>query len=153
MNRYYFWLYFIFFFSARLLLAIEPFAIKDIRYPLDISFSMISTLQDANEQTKLYHFLVESYVKQSLVDRAFLVIQSLPKSKLALSIPLYKTLFVTFYDQHDAKSTISLINKLDATIRPHIIEACFKAFAKSLRFAVEIDNRRKDIIPSSKGTL
>ena len=29
----------------------------------------------------------------------------------------------------------------------------FKAFAKSLRFAVEIDNRRKDIIPSSKGTL
>ena len=35
----------------------------------------------------------------------------------------------------------------------HIIESCFKAFAKSLRFAVEIDNRRKDNIPSSKGTL
>ena len=126
MNRYYFWLYFIFFFSARLLLAIEPFNIKDIRYPLDISFSMIHTVEDANEQTQLYHFLVESYVNQSLIDRAFLVIQSLPKSKLALSVPLYKTLFVTFYEQHDAKSTISLINKLDATIRPHIIEACFQ---------------------------
>ena len=35
----------------------------------------------------------------------------------------------------------------------HIIESCFKAFAKSLRFAVEIDKRRKDNIPSSKGTL
>ena len=35
----------------------------------------------------------------------------------------------------------------------HIIESCFKAFAKSLRLAVEIDNRRKDNIPSSKGTL
>ena len=35
----------------------------------------------------------------------------------------------------------------------HIIESCFKAVAKSLRFAVEIDHRRKDNIPSSKGTL
>ena len=35
----------------------------------------------------------------------------------------------------------------------HIIESCFKAFAKSLRFAVEIDSRRKGNIPSSKGTL
>jgi len=35
----------------------------------------------------------------------------------------------------------------------HIIESCFKAFAKSVRFAIEIDNRIKDIIPSSKGSL
>ena len=35
----------------------------------------------------------------------------------------------------------------------HIIESCFKAFAKSVRFAVEIDNKIKDIIPSSKGSL
>ena len=35
----------------------------------------------------------------------------------------------------------------------HIIESCFKAFAKSLRLAVEKDDRRKDKIPSSKGTL
>ena len=35
----------------------------------------------------------------------------------------------------------------------HIIESCFKAFAKSVRFAIEIDNRTKDIIPSSKGSL
>ena len=35
----------------------------------------------------------------------------------------------------------------------HIIESCFKAFAKSYRIAVEIDSRRKNKIPSSKGTL
>ena len=31
----------------------------------------------------------------------------------------------------------------------HIIESCFKAFAKSYRIAVELDLRRKDQIPSS----
>ena len=35
----------------------------------------------------------------------------------------------------------------------HIIESCFKAFAKSVRFAIEIDNKIKNIIPSSKGSL
>ena len=35
----------------------------------------------------------------------------------------------------------------------HIIESCFKAFAKSVKLSVEVDERIKDIIPSSKGTL
>ena len=35
----------------------------------------------------------------------------------------------------------------------HIIESCFKAFAKSIRMAITIDQRAKNIIPSSKGTL
>ena len=35
----------------------------------------------------------------------------------------------------------------------HIIESCFKAFAKSTRIAIEIDKRTENIIPSSKGTL
>ena len=35
----------------------------------------------------------------------------------------------------------------------HIIDSCFKAFAKSVRFAIEIDNKIKNIIPSSKGSL
>ena len=35
----------------------------------------------------------------------------------------------------------------------HIIESCFKAFAKSVRIAVEIDSRIKNIIPSSKGLI
>ena len=35
----------------------------------------------------------------------------------------------------------------------HIIESCFKAFAKSLRISISIDDRIKNIIPSSKGIL
>ena len=35
----------------------------------------------------------------------------------------------------------------------HIIESCFKAFARSLRISVEIDKKIENIIPSSKGTL
>ena len=35
----------------------------------------------------------------------------------------------------------------------HIIESCFKALARSLRTALEIDPRNKKSIPSTKGTL
>ena len=35
----------------------------------------------------------------------------------------------------------------------HIIESCFKSFARSIRQALTIDERIKDLIPSSKGTL
>jgi imidazoleglycerol-phosphate dehydratase len=35
----------------------------------------------------------------------------------------------------------------------HIVESCFKALARSLRAAVEIDPRKGDAIPSTKGTL
>ena len=35
----------------------------------------------------------------------------------------------------------------------HIAESCFKALARALRDALEIDPRQKDRIPSTKGTL
>ena len=35
----------------------------------------------------------------------------------------------------------------------HIIESCFKALARSLRTALEIDPRNKKSIPSTKGSL
>ena len=35
----------------------------------------------------------------------------------------------------------------------HIIESCFKSFARSIRHALTVDERMKDIIPSSKGML
>ncbi len=35
----------------------------------------------------------------------------------------------------------------------HIAESCFKALARVLRSAIEIDPRQKDRIPSTKGTL
>jgi imidazoleglycerol-phosphate dehydratase len=35
----------------------------------------------------------------------------------------------------------------------HIAESCFKGLARALRVAIAIDERRKDEIPSTKGTL
>jgi imidazoleglycerol-phosphate dehydratase len=35
----------------------------------------------------------------------------------------------------------------------HIVESCFKGLARSLRQAIEIDPRRADAVPSTKGTL
>ena len=35
----------------------------------------------------------------------------------------------------------------------HIIESCFKAFARSVRYAISVDEKIKDLVPSSKGLL
>jgi len=45
------------------------------------------------------------------------------------------------------------IRQLDGINSHHIIEATFKAFARAIRMAVEIDPRRAEKIPSSKGVL
>ncbi|NCJ06324.1 imidazoleglycerol-phosphate dehydratase HisB [Synechococcales cyanobacterium C] len=45
------------------------------------------------------------------------------------------------------------IRQLDGINSHHIIEATFKAFARALRMAVELDPRRQQSIPSSKGVL
>ncbi|MCW8969773.1 MAG: imidazoleglycerol-phosphate dehydratase, partial [Rhodospirillales bacterium] len=35
----------------------------------------------------------------------------------------------------------------------HIVESCFKAAARALRQAIEIDPRKTDAVPSTKGVL
>lgn len=45
------------------------------------------------------------------------------------------------------------IRQLDGINSHHIIEATFKAFARAVRMATEIDPRRAGMIPSSKGVL
>lgn len=45
------------------------------------------------------------------------------------------------------------LRQLDGINSHHIIEAAFKAFARAIRMALEIDPRRADTIPSSKGVL
>ncbi|NEO15364.1 MAG: imidazoleglycerol-phosphate dehydratase HisB [Moorea sp. SIO3F7] len=45
------------------------------------------------------------------------------------------------------------IRQLEGINSHHIIEATFKAFARAMRMAVEIDPRRAGMIPSSKGVL
>ena len=63
-------------------------------------------------------------------------------------------LFHEFFKAFSNESKCNLhVENMYGKNNHHIIESCFKAFAKSLRFAVETDSRRKDNIPSSKGTL
>ncbi|HAZ46828.1 MAG TPA: imidazoleglycerol-phosphate dehydratase HisB [Cyanobacteria bacterium UBA11369] len=45
------------------------------------------------------------------------------------------------------------IRQLDGINSHHIVEATFKAFARAMRMAVEVDPRRAGAIPSSKGVL
>lgn len=35
----------------------------------------------------------------------------------------------------------------------HIVESCYKALARALRVAIEIDPRQRDVVPSTKGVL
>lgn len=63
-------------------------------------------------------------------------------------------LFVEFFKAFTNESKCNLhIENFYGQNNHHIIESCFKAFAKSYRIAIETDNRRNNQIPSSKGTL
>ena len=63
-------------------------------------------------------------------------------------------LFLEFFKAFTNESKCNLhIENIYGQNNHHIIESCFKAFAKSYRIAVEIDKRRENQIPSSKGTL
>jgi imidazoleglycerol-phosphate dehydratase len=63
---------------------------------------------------------------------------------------LFQEFFKAF--SNEAKCTLHIEN-LYGKNNHHIIESCFKAFAKSLRISIEIDEKIKNIIPSSKGIL
>tara|TARA_Y100000589_G_scaffold243081_1_gene230682 strand:+ start:280 stop:885 length:606 start_codon:yes stop_codon:yes gene_type:complete len=63
---------------------------------------------------------------------------------------LVREFFIAFVNN----SGVTLhINQLQGINAHHIVEASFKAFARALRMATEIDLRRADSIPSSKGML
>ena len=63
-------------------------------------------------------------------------------------------LFIEFFKAFTNESKCNLhIENLYGQNNHHIIESCFKAFAKSYRIAVDVDQRRKNQIPSSKGSL
>ena len=63
---------------------------------------------------------------------------------------LFKEFFKAF--ANNAKCNLHIEN-FYGTNNHHIIESCFKSFARSVRSALTIDKRTKNIIPSSKGTL
>ena len=63
-------------------------------------------------------------------------------------------LFHEFFKAFTNESKCNLhIENLYGQNNHHIIESCFKSFAKSVRAAIEIDERTKSIIPSSKGSI
>ena len=63
-------------------------------------------------------------------------------------------LFLEFFKAFTNEAKCNLhVQNLYGKNNHHIIESCFKAFAKSYRSAIEIDQKRKNSIPSSKGTL
>jgi imidazoleglycerol-phosphate dehydratase len=63
-------------------------------------------------------------------------------------------LFQEFFKAFVNESKCNLhIENIYGTNNHHIIESCFKSFARSVRQAVEIEDKIKDIIPSSKGSI
>ena len=63
---------------------------------------------------------------------------------------LVREFFIAFVNN----SGITLhINQMQGVNAHHIVEATFKAFSRAMRMATEIDNRRSETIPSSKGML
>jgi len=63
-------------------------------------------------------------------------------------------LFQEFFKAFSNQSKCNLhIENLYGENNHHIIESCFKSFARSVRQALTVDERITNIIPSSKGTL
>ena len=59
-----------------------------------------------------------------------------------------------FFQAFAAQGGITLhVDRLHGINSHHIAEAAFKAVARALRAAVEIDPRKADAVPSTKGTL
>ena len=63
---------------------------------------------------------------------------------------LFKEFFQAF--AQNARLTLHVTNHYGENIH-HIAETCFKAVARVLRVAMEIDPRMADAVPSTKGTL
>ena len=73
------------------------------------------------------------------------------KPKLGdMDTELFKEWFQAF--SHGAGITLHVEN-IYGENNHHIVESCFKALARALRQAIEIDQRKADAIPSTKGTL
>lgn len=91
-------------------------------------------------------------VALDLSNRPYLIWHvELPAQKLgSMDTELFREWFQAFA-QH-AGATLH-VECLYGTNTHHIVEACFKALARALRTAAEIDPRRSDAVPSTKGSL
>lgn len=119
--------------------------------------ALARALGDRRGITRFGHFLAP--LDEALV-QVVLDFSGRPHLSYGLQIPtqrvgtydtqLVREFFVAIVNH--AQMTLH-IRQLDGVNSHHIIEATFKAFARALRMAVEIDPRRTQTIPSSKGVL
>lgn len=67
----------------------------------------------------------------------------------------FETVLLPHFFNSFAQASLSTIHikMLDGIDTHHIIEAVFKSFARALSIACTIDEKKKDIIPSTKGLL
>ncbi len=87
-----------------------------------------------------------------LSNRPYLIWKvSLSKPKLGeMDTELFKEWFQAFAQA--AGATLHVWNQYGEN-NHHIVESCFKGLARALRQAVEIDPRKADAVPSTKGVL
>jgi len=67
----------------------------------------------------------------------------------------FETVLLPHFFNSFAQASLSTVHikMLDGSDTHHIIEAVFKSFARALSIACLIDEKKKDIIPSTKGLL
>lgn len=93
-----------------------------------------------------------SEVALDLSNRPYLIWKvDFSKPKLGdMDTELFKEWFQAFAQA--AGATLHVWNKYGDN-NHHIVESCFKGLARSLRSAIEIDPRKADAVPSTKGKL
>jgi len=63
-------------------------------------------------------------------------------------------MFQHWFQSFALKAGITMnVAQINGVNNHHIVEGCFKALARALRKAVEIDPRKSDVVPSTKGSL
>ncbi|MEM8672298.1 MAG: imidazoleglycerol-phosphate dehydratase HisB [Cyanobacteria bacterium P01_G01_bin.67] len=124
---------------------------------ITLGMALAEALGDRKGITRFGHFVAP--LDESLVQIA-LDFSGRPYLSYGLEIPTqrvgtYDTQLVReFFVAVVNHSQMTLhIRQLDGINSHHIIEATFKAFARAMRMATEIDPRRAGNIPSSKGVL
>lgn len=119
--------------------------------------ALAQALGDRKGITRFGHFVAP--LDESLIQVA-LDFSGRPHLSYGLEIPTHRV--GTYDTQLVREFFVAIVNhsqmtlhlrQLDGINSHHIIEATFKAFARAIRMAVEVDHRRANTIPSSKGVL
>jgi imidazoleglycerol-phosphate dehydratase len=124
---------------------------------ITLGMALHQALGDRKGITRFGHFVAP--LDEALVQVA-LDFSGRPHLSYGLEIPTQRV--GTYDTQLVREFFVAIVNhsqmtlhlrQLDGINSHHIIEATFKAFARAMRMATEVDPRRAHLIPSSKGVL